>query len=73
MKYNAINGKGIEISVQHLPDRKKPCLCFERIGVTDSIILGYFRDDKSAELFIRAICNMTGTKIPDDYLVEVVD
>ena len=73
MKYNCIKGNGIELSVQHFPDRKRPCLCVEHVNYGGIIVLGSFNSEENAELFMDSIAKMTGTYRPDAIAVEVVE
>lgn len=73
MKYNCISGNGIEISVQHFPNRKLPCLCVERPAISGLQTLATFKSEKHAELFMTMLCNMTGTYIPNELFYEVVE
>lgn len=66
MKYNAINGNGIELSVQHFPDRKKPKLCVEHIGYSGLHVIATFNGEVSAAEFLKAVCKMTGTRWPEE-------
>ena len=50
--------KDASISAEHFPDKKRPALCITKGGLI--IVYGYFRDDASAELFIKELGNLVG-------------
>lgn len=55
--------KGIAISAEKFPDKKRPAICIEQSGFTT--VYGYFHDDESGELFIKKLAELVGAKKED--------
>ena len=61
-----IEARGIRISVQHFPDRKRPSLCVEYFSKPAEIyVVGSFNSEEGAARFGAAIEDMFGKKKED--------
>lgn len=57
-KFCGVRSNGIAITVQHIPNRKRPSLCIEYDDIPEVHVVASFNCEENAQAFVDAFLKM---------------